>query len=123
MMISDQVVDAVFDDRIPIIQTFDIGEAVRQMRAGEKVARIGWNGKGMWLSLIEGKQIEVFGEPQLFRPYVMMKTVDGCFVPWLCSQSDLLATDWCVAGKSEASPHIVLCSVEKSEPVDVVGEE
>ena len=29
-----------------------------------------------------------------FRPYLMMRTADGEFVPWVASQSDLLADDW-----------------------------
>lgn len=73
----------------------EIGWAVKQMWNGDKVQRQGWNGKGMWLFLV--RDWDVRNEPPLqgpTRPFVAMKTVDGAVVPWLCSQSDLLATDW-----------------------------
>jgi hypothetical protein len=34
------------------------------------------------------------GSVERFAPYVMMRTATGEFVPWLCSQTDLLALDW-----------------------------
>lgn len=87
---------------------FDIGEAVRLMRVHRRrVRRKGWNGKGMYLVYQAGypqgipinKSIsDATGIPQgsvgWFDPYVMMRTAQGSFVPWLCSQTDLLATDW-----------------------------
>lgn len=86
----------------------DIGWAVREMRYhGGKVARAGWNGKGMYLVFQRGypdgipinqNTAQATGIQQgtvcRFLPYVMMCTVDGSFVPWLCSQTDLLANDW-----------------------------
>ncbi len=77
----------------------DIGGAVTVMRAGKRVRRAGWNGKGMWLALINEtdwryKQVETGGRLYECLPWVGMKTADDKFVPWLCSQTDLLATDW-----------------------------
>ena len=69
-----------------------IGWAIEQMRAGGKVSRNGWNGKGMWLAL---QAPDVNSKMSL--PYVYMKTADNHFVPWLCSQTDLLAQDWDMA--------------------------
>lgn len=66
-----------------------IGWALDQMCAGGKVARSGWNGKGMWLAL---QLPDVHSKMSL--PYVYMKTADNHLVPWLCSQTDLLAQDW-----------------------------
>ncbi len=87
--------------------TNGIGWAVEQMKAGKRVARAGWNGKGMWLAYqraypdgipINRNTAEATGMPEgtvcKFLPYVMMKTAPGPFVPWLCSQTDLLAEDW-----------------------------
>lgn len=67
----------------------DIGQAVNELKKGLKVARTGWNGKGMWLAIR-------WPEPEtlMTQPYVYMKTAQGVFIPWLCSQADLLATDW-----------------------------
>lgn len=74
----------------------DIGWAVAGMRAGMragfKLARAGWNGKGMWLALQTPDENSKMG-----LPYVYMSTADGKLVPWLCSQTDLLAQDWEVA--------------------------
>lgn len=68
----------------------DIGWAVEQMREGKLVRRAGWNGKGMWIAL----QTPSYVEPDMTEPYVYMKTAQGGKIPWLCSQADLLATDW-----------------------------
>jgi Protein of unknown function (DUF2829) len=72
----------------------DIGWAVEQMHGeqtdgGSKVRRSGWNGKGMWLAL----QIPD-AHSKMSLPYVYMRTAQGDLVPWLCSQTDLLAEDW-----------------------------
>ncbi len=76
---------------------------------GTKIARAGWNGKGMWLTLSPGAlaipadkfwapanraYAEANGGAAQVHPYVTMKTADGGIVPWLCSQTDLLADDW-----------------------------
>lgn len=66
-----------------------IGWAVKQMQDGQKVARQGWNGKNMYLAL----QVPD-ANSKMSLPYVYIKTVDDKLVPWLCSQTDLLAIDW-----------------------------
>jgi len=66
-----------------------IGTAVDHMRRSGKVARAGWNGKGMWLAL----QVPDAGS-KMTEPYVYMKTAQGGLIPWLCSQADMLASDW-----------------------------
>ena len=66
-----------------------IGWAVKQMQDGKRVCRSGWNGKGMWLELQTPD-----AHSKMTLPYVYMKTAQGDLVPWLCSQTDLLATDW-----------------------------
>ena len=69
----------------------DIGWAVKQMRDGARVRRMGWNGKGMDLHLEDGLG-DLHQSHRL--PFVVIHTADDKFVPWLCSQTDLLATDW-----------------------------
>lgn len=83
-----------------------IGGAVKNMVDGKKVAREGWNGKDMFLFLVSGSRFKVNRPPLLgiypegtqidYCPHVDMKTVDGKIVPWLCSQTDLLAMDWII---------------------------
>ena len=88
------------------------GMAIEAMKRGKKVARRGWNGKGMWICvpLCDGpKEIPatgIWGKPNAeyaeqnggtvkVMPYVTMKTADGSIVMgWLASQTDMLAEDW-----------------------------
>jgi hypothetical protein len=67
----------------------DIGWAVTRLRNGHRVARAGWNGRGMALELRVPDE-----HSKMTLPYVYMRTVQGDLVPWLCSQTDLLASDW-----------------------------
>lgn len=67
----------------------DFGEAVASLKAGEKVCRAGWNGKGMWLELQRPDD-----NSKMTLPYIYMSTVDGNLVPWLASQTDILSEDW-----------------------------
>lgn len=67
----------------------DIGEAIQRLKSGQRVARGGWNGKDMYLELQVPDE-----HSKMTLPYVYMKTVQGDLIPWLCSQSDLLALDW-----------------------------
>jgi hypothetical protein len=69
----------------------DFGAALNALRAGDKVARAGWNGKNMWLKL----QFPDAGS-KMTLPYIYMSTAQGDLVPWLASQTDILATDWVV---------------------------
>lgn len=88
----------------------DFGEALAGLRSGRKLQRAGWNGKGMWIVLqkaypdgipINRNTSEATGLPEgtvcRFLPYLMMKTADDSFVPWLASQTDILAEDWQLA--------------------------
>lgn len=87
----------------------NFGEALEALKSGKKVARGGWNGRGMWLAYqkaypdgiaINQNTAEATGLPAgtvcRFLPYLMMKTADNSFVPWLASQTDILAEDWMV---------------------------
>src|SRR5580698_3352463 len=68
----------------------DIGWAVEELRKVKgRVRRSGWNGKGMWLELQKPDD-----HSKMTLPYVFMSTAQGDLVPWLCSQTDLLAADW-----------------------------
>jgi hypothetical protein len=69
----------------------NFGEALDALKRGRKVTRAGWNGKGMWLALQVPDE-----HSKMRRPYVYMRPVDGDLVPWIASQSDLLAEDWSI---------------------------
>lgn len=85
---------------------FNFQTALTHIRAGSglKAARAGWNGKGMFIFLVNGSTFTVNRPPLLgifpegteinYRPHIDMKTADGDIVPWVASQSDILALDW-----------------------------
>ena len=82
------------------------GTALAALKDGKTVAREGWNGKGMWLALVPANQWGLgSGVPfdsgaglNSLAPWIGMKTAQGTFVPWLASQTDLLAEDWVIIG-------------------------
>ena len=86
------------------IRTFTFGEAIRKLKAGQKVARAGWNGKDQFLFLVKGEtleyntsaNLECLEEKEIHHPDVIaIKTTIGDIqVGWLASQTDMLATDW-----------------------------
>ena len=85
------------------MSSLNFGEAVEALKAGKRVARAGWNGKGMFLYIINGSDLqsglkygygEYVGEPE-FVSTICMKTADNKLVAgWLASQTDVLAEDW-----------------------------
>lgn len=88
------------------VRDFGMGTVVSYLKAGKKVCRAGWNGKGMFLFLVPGSTFKVNRAPLntiypegteiQYLPHVDMRTATGEIVPWLCSQTDLLAEDWMV---------------------------
>ena len=84
----------------------DFGDAIKAVKQGNKIARMGWNGKGMFLFLVPGSTFIVNRAPLLgiypegteinYCPHIDMKTADDKIVPWLASQSDVLAEDWII---------------------------
>lgn len=105
------------------------GEAIEKLQAGERVARAGWDGKGMWVALTPGTVIpsslaragaaahlaaerltaeRAAGDATVtpadlslvINPHIDMRAADGSLVVgWLASQTDMLAEDWGVVGE------------------------
>ena len=67
----------------------DFGAALVNLKAGVRMEREGWNGKGMYIELQRPD-----AHSKMTLPYIYMKTVTGDLVPWLASQTDMLAEDW-----------------------------
>lgn len=91
----------------------NFGKAIEALKEGKKVAREGWNGKGMFLSLQTGstffaenarggvaKKLAEAGENEItLLPHIDMKTATGeVCVGWLASQTDMLSEDWVILG-------------------------
>ena len=74
------------------MDTMDFSVALYKAKSGNKIARSGWNGKGMWVAIQHPDEHSKMG-----LPYLYMKTAQGQLVPWLASQTDLLADDWVIA--------------------------
>lgn len=97
-------------DVIPEGATFDFGTAVKALKQGARVAREGWNGKGMFLYYVpenkypasrneHGTMVGVFEDDMVpYGAYIAMKTAQNNVVPWLASQTDVLAEDWQIVG-------------------------
>jgi hypothetical protein len=80
----------------------DFGAALVALKDGKAVCREGWNGKGMHLAYISPTGWALHGYfPSAvgvtYAPWICMKTVDNKIVPWLASQTDILADDWQIA--------------------------
>ena len=91
----------------------NFGKAIEALKEGKRVAREGWNGKGMWLALQAGSEInadQARGGATLFRKsepdlpikikigaHIDMRAADGTIVVgWLASQTDMLSEDWVI---------------------------
>jgi Protein of unknown function (DUF2829) len=77
----------------------NFGEALKLMREGKRAARAGWNGKGMFIAIAiggTGWTTGSIGADVPLLPFIVMCTAQGEFVPWLASQTDMLAYDWIV---------------------------
>ena len=78
--------------------------ALEELKSGKKLARSGWNGKGLFVFLVQGSTFKVSRAPLLgiypegteinYHAHIDMRTADGQIVPWLASQTDVLAEDW-----------------------------
>ena len=72
-------------------EAMNIGDAITELRQGNRVARLDWNGPGQYLELQVPDE-----HSKMRKPYIYISPVDGEFVPWLASQTDILADDWVI---------------------------
>ena len=78
----------------------DFGASLQELKRGNKVARSGWNGVGLWL-----EQRTPDANRKMTLPYIYInypddaKTTPGAKVPWLASQTDMLAEDWSIVAR------------------------
>ena len=97
-----------FENAYQPVNAMSFGHAVVALKEGKKVARAGWNGKGMFLYYVPansypagnnllGTMKGMFPDDMVpYGAYIAMKTVQNNVVPWLASQTDILADDWSV---------------------------
>lgn len=94
-------------------EAISFGDALVALKNGKCVERLGWNGKSMYLFLVDGSVVTGWvscdngaanrlplnrvmrdGTLVTYRPHIAMKAVDGSVGPWVASQTDMLAEDW-----------------------------
>lgn len=92
---------AVFERAYRPCDAMTFGMAIEAMKREHYVQRAGWNGVGLKLSLVgKGGCMEHGFSEVSTLPYIVIiypqdaKTTPGAIVPWLASQTDMLAEDW-----------------------------
>lgn len=108
-----EIFEATYEPDVRPFEGMSFGDALKALKAGAKVGRKGWNGKGMWVALTPGSAFpaglakcghaaakladelaDELAEIELL-PHIDMKAADGSLViGWLASQTDMLAEDW-----------------------------
>lgn len=83
---------------------FNFSVALDSIKAGNRVKRSGWNGKGMFVFLVQGSTFKVSRAPLLgifpagteinYKPHIDIKGVDGSISTWVPSIGDIMANDW-----------------------------
>ena len=83
---------------------FSFAQALELLKTGGRVCRAGWNGKGMFVFLVNGSKFTVNREPLLsilgegtevtYNPHIDIKQVDGSVSTWVPSIGDVMAEDW-----------------------------
>lgn len=76
----------------------NFGKAIDELKIGNKVARKGWNGKGIFIELQTPDENSKMTHPYIFIDTTGLQTDNPNApkdrVPWLASQTDMLADDW-----------------------------
>lgn len=96
------------------MKSLTFGDAIAALKEGKRVARDGWNGKGMFLFLLpanDGIPTKVIHDPALRAVIeseiggdtfdalgsIRMFTADKKILTgWLASQTDMLSEDWVI---------------------------
>ena len=105
--LPEEAFEEIYEEIQPAHDGFFFGQALRRLALGDCVQRRGWNGKGMYLFLVDGDAVNqalynYLDDPDntknntSVRDAIYMLTADNQLVPWVASQDDLLAKDWVV---------------------------
>ena len=99
-----EVFESAYRDIEGPVQALNFGDAIHMLKTGKKVTRAGWNGKGMFVFLVNGSTFKVSRAPLLgifpegaeinYRPHIDIKNVDGSISTWVPSIGDVMAEDW-----------------------------
>ncbi len=88
------------------LEFFDFSRALQELKQGKRLARFGWNGKGLFVYMVSGgdypiqmDSVKHLGDENgclHYEPYLAIKNVKGTINTWVPSISDLMANDWCI---------------------------
>lgn len=82
------------------MEELNFGQAIQALKNGYKAARLGWNGKGIFIELQVPDENSKMTSPYIFIDTTGLQTENPnapkSRVPWLASQTDMLAEDWVV---------------------------
>lgn len=106
----------------------NFGRTLEALKDGLRVARLGWNGDGMFLFLVQGSTFKVNRPPLMgiysegteiqYHAHIDMKTAQGYVVPWFASQVDLLADDWFILdGEVAEELSVTTANEDYREPI------
>lgn len=92
----------IFEEAYRKIEGMNFGLAVEAVKKGFKIARKGWNGKGMFVYYVPASEYKTmtdvakgeFGDRAKYNAYLAIKTVGGSVSTWVPSINDVLAEDW-----------------------------
>lgn len=113
----------------------EFGQALTGLKHGSRASREGWNGKGMWVVMVGAGHYDVGARtvglnvrkdaPPTLRPWLGLKAHNGDFVPWVASQSDILADDWVILEAEDyvAKIDLVVGLDDKEYDLRVLAEE
>lgn len=78
----------------------NFGQAIEALKQGKRVAREGWNGKGIFIELQIPDENSKMTHPYIFIDTTGLNTQNTKApknrVPWLASQTDMLSDDWVI---------------------------
>lgn len=84
----------------PLEEVMDFGVALMNLKEGHRVARKGWNGKGIFIAMQYPDENSKMTQPYIYIDTTGLQTENPdapkCIVPWLASQTDLIAEDWVI---------------------------
>lgn len=91
---------ATFEKAYQPLSALSFGHAIEAMRAGKKVCRVGWNGRGIFIQIQVPDENSKMTSPYIYIDTTGLETTNEkapkSLVPWLASQTDMLANDWIV---------------------------
>ncbi len=90
----------VFEKAYKESGNLSFGDAIYFLKNGKKIARSGWNGKGIFIELQVPDKSSKMTHPYIFIDTTGLETTNEkapkSRVPWLASQTDMLSEDWCI---------------------------